>query len=371
MSLESIIESQNQNSIEVKLAKSLQYGNLSEEDKVKVKILAATIDLVDSRFVLQYGMGAQSKISNFADTILGNIRIKDSGYVGNILTNLILSVKELDIDSINPKHKSFLSKIPFIRSAIDSTKRFLTRYVKLSIEIERIIEELDKARFSLMKDILIFDKLYEKNLEYFKELELYILAGIVKIEELQTKIIPEMKVKAEEAKDQIDVQKVDDMIQVANRFEKRLYDLRLSKMISMQTAPQIRLIQNSDELLVDKIQSCILNTIPLWKNQIIIAMGLFRQNKALKLQKKITNATNELLLKNSEMLKTNSIFIAKESEKGIVDVETLKKVNSDLISVIQETLKIQEEGKVKRNKAEHDMASMEYSLKEKLISIKN
>lgn len=371
MSIESIIESQNQNSIEVKLDNSPQFENLSEEDMVKVKKLIATIDLVDSRFVLQYGIGAQSKISNFADTVLDNIRAKDSGYVGNTLTDLMLNVKELDIDSINPKHKSLFSIIPFIRAATDSTKKFLTRYKKLIIKIEEIIEELDKARFSLMKDILIFDKLYEKNLEYFKELEFYILAGIIKLEELQTKIIPEMKDKAEDAKDQIDAQKVNDMLQVANRFEKRLYDLRLSKMISMQTVPQIRLIQNSDQLLVDKIQSTILNTIPLWKNQIIIAMGQFRQNKAIKLQKKVADTTNELLLKNSEILKTNSISIAKESEKGIVEVEILKKVNSDLISVIEDTLRIQEEGKVKRSQAEQELTTMENSIKEKLISIKN
>ena len=369
MNITSIIESES--GIEVKLDNSLQFQNLSEEDKLKVQKLVAGIDLVDSRFILQYGMGAQSKISNFADTILSNIRAKDSGYVGSILSDLMLNVKELDVDSINPESKSFFHKIPFISSAIDSTKRFLTRYEKLSIEIEKIIEELDKARFSLLKDILIFDKLYEKNLEYFKELELYILAGAVKLEELQTKIIPEMRMKAEETKDHMDAQKVNDVVQLANIFEKKLYDLELSKTISMQTAPQIRLIQNGDELLVDKIQSSILNTIPLWKNQIIIAMGLFRQKKALKLQKEVTDTTNELILKNSEMLKTNSISIAKESERGIVEIETLKKVNSDLISIIEETLKIQQEGKVKRNQAEQELTSMENSLKEKLIGIKN
>lgn len=371
MSITNIIENENQNSIEVKLDNSLQIENLSHDDKVKVQKIAAGINLLDSQFILQYGMGAQSKVSNFADTILSNIRAKDSGYVGNILTDLMLNVKELDVDSINPEHKSFFSKIPFIGDVIDSTKRFLTRYEKLSIEIEKIIEELDNSRFNLMKDILMFDKLYEKNIEYFKELELYIMAGMVKLEELQMKIIPEMKAKAEESKDQMDAQRVNDMLNLANRFDKKLYDLKLSKTISMQTAPQIRLIQNNDQLLVDKIQSSILNTIPLWKNQIIIAIGLFRQNKALKLQKEVTDTTNELLLKNSEMLKTNSISIAKESERGIVEIETLKKVNNDLISIIEETLKIQEEGKVKRNQAEQELASIENSLKEKLIGIKN
>lgn len=371
MSISNIIESKDQNSIEVKLDNSLQVENLSEADKLKVQKIAAGIDLVDSQFILQYGIGAQSKVSNFADTILSNIRAKDSGYVGDILTDLMLNVKELDVDSINPEHKSFFSKIPFIGSAINSTKRFLNRYEKLSIEIEKIIEELDKARFSLMKDILMFDKLYGKNLEYFKEIELYIIAGMIKLEELQTKIIPEMKAKAEESMDQIGAQKVNDMIQLANRFDKKLYDLKLSKTISMQTAPQIRLIQNNDQLLVDKIQSSILNTIPLWKNQIIIAIGLFRQNKALQLQKEVTDTTNELLLKNSEMLKTNSISIAKESERGIVEIETLKKVNNDLISIIEETLKIQEEGKVKRDQAEQELTSMENNLKMKLIDIKN
>jgi uncharacterized protein YaaN involved in tellurite resistance len=222
----------------------------------------------------------------------------------------------------------------------------------------------------LLRDVTLLDSLYVKNLGYLKQLDYYIIAGTVKLEELKNKVLPEMKEQAQNSQDAVDAQRVNDMNQLINRFEKKLHDLKLSRMISVQTAPQVRLIQNNDQVLVEKIQSSILNTIPLWKNQIIIAITLFRQKKALAIQKEVTDTTNELLLKNSQMLKDTSIGVAKEAERGIVEIETLKKVNKDLIDTIEETIKIQQEGSVKRQQAEAELLSMENELKQKLINVK-
>jgi len=222
----------------------------------------------------------------------------------------------------------------------------------------------------LLKDVTMFDNLYEKNLEYLKELDLHIIAGQLKLKEVQDTILPQLKAKAEQSGDPVDAQRFQDMNQMANRFEKKIHDMKLSRMIAIQTSPQIRLIQGNNQVLVEKIQSSILNTIPLWKNQIIIAIGLFKQKKALKLQQEVTATTNELLAKNAEMLKDSSIQVARESERGIVDIETLKKVNNDLISTIEETLKIQQEGKQKRQQAETELIQLESDLKKKLVDIK-
>jgi len=222
----------------------------------------------------------------------------------------------------------------------------------------------------LLKDIALLDNMYEKNQEYLKNLDLYIAAGQIKLKELQEKTIPEMKAKADASNDPADAQKFQDLAMAVNRFEKKVHDMKLSRMIAIQTAPQVRMIQGSNQTLVEKIQTSILNTIPLWKNQIVIAITLFRQNKALKLQKEITKTTNDLLSKNAELLKQSSIDIAKETERGIVDIETLKKVNNDLITTIEETLKIQAEGRVKRAQAEKELIKLETDLKQKLTTVK-
>lgn len=347
----------------------LVLGQMTDLEKGRVKEIANQINLSDSQFILQFGVSSQAKISRFADKVLSDIRTRDSGAVGDILQDLMMRVKDMNIDELSAPSGSFLAKIPFLGSLVNSVEKFITRYEKISVHIQSLINNLDMAKMELLKDIVMFDHLYEKNVEYFKELNLYIAAGEMKLKELQEQVIPEMKLRAQQSVDPMDAQKLNDLAQMVNRFEKKLYDLKLSKTISIQTAPQIRLIQNNDQVLVEKIQSSILNTIPLWKNQIVIAIGLHRQNKALELQKEVSQTTNALLLKNAEMLKIGSIETAKESEKGIVEIETLKKVNADLIATLEETLKIQQEGKLKRQLAETELANIENDLKKKLASM--
>ncbi len=343
---------------------------LNAEEKKKIVEIANQIDLKDSQFVLQYGVGIQSKISGFADTVLSDIRAKDADYVGEILTDLMLKVKDVDVSGLGTG-EGFLTKIPLLGSMISASRKFVAKYQKLSVEIERIIEELDKAKMQLLMDITMLDNLYQKNVEYFKELDIYIQAGEMKLKEINEQVIPTMQVEIQNSSDAMDAQRLKDLTQLVNRFEKKIHDLKLSKMITIQTAPQIRLIQNNNEVLVEKIQSSILNTIPLWKNQIVIAVSLMRQKRALEVQKEVTDTTNDLLLRNSELLKDSTIGVARESERGIVEIETLKKVNDDLIKTLEETLKIQEEGKTKRQQAEIELSKLEQELKNKLANLKN
>ena len=342
---------------------------LNSTERQRLEEIAKSINITDSNAIIQFGVGPQTKVSEFSDQVLKEVQTKDIGHSGEILNNLMLKIKELDVESL-AKEESVLSKIPILSSLVSSSKKFFAKYETVSLQIEKIIDELHKARQSLLKDIALLDNLYAKNLEYYKELNLHILAGEKKLREYQEKILPELKAKAETSNDQAESQKYQDMVQMVNRFEKKLHDLKLSKMLSIQMAPQIRLIQNNNQILVEKIQSSILNTIPLWKNQIVIAMGLQRQKKALEMQKSVTDATNELLTKNSEMLKQGSIDIARESERGIVELETLKKINSDLIQTIEETLRIQDEGRQKRKQAEMELIKMEGEIKAKLLESK-
>jgi len=346
----------------------IDLSKLSEDEKAKVNDIASQIDINDSQGIIQYGVGAQSNISSFADTILDEVRTKDTGYAGEVLTDLMLTVKDLNVDSLSSG--SFLSSIPLIGSLFNSVKKFIAQYQSISVHIEEIVDELTKTRMQLLKDITLLDTLYEKNHEYLKDLDLHILAGEIKLKEIEDVILPKLKKEAAESADTLDAQKVQDLNQMINRFEKKLHDLKLSRMVSLQTLPQVRLIQNNDQLLVEKIQSSILNTIPLWKNQIVIAISLFRQAKALELQKEVSDTTNDLLKKNSELLKDSSIKIAKESERGIVEIETLKKVHNDLISTIDETLKIQAEGKANRAVVETELVKLEDELKAKLTQVK-
>jgi uncharacterized protein YaaN involved in tellurite resistance len=346
----------------------LDVNKLSDVEKKRVGEISTAIKHDDSQAVIQYGVGAQAKISDFADNILNQIRAKDTGEVGEVLTNLMLRVKDLNVGSLSTSG-GFLEKIPIIGDLMNAAKKFAAKYDKISVQIEKIVDELTKARMDLLKDITLFDGLFQKNNEYLKELDLFIIAGQDKLKEVGDKLLPEYKAKADASKDPLDAQKFQDLNQFANRFEKKLHDLKLSRMIGIQTAPQIRLIQNNNQLLVEKIQSSILNTIPLWKNQMVIAISLFRQKKALAVQNEVTETTNELLAKNSEMLKAGSVGIARESERGIIDIETLQKVNTDLISTIEETLKIQEEGKAKRAQAETELAKMEQELRTKLSNM--
>ncbi len=351
------------------IKKEVSLKDLTADEKKKVEEIAAQIDINDSQGIIQYGVGAQSNISNFADSVLEQVKAKDAGEVGETLTDLMLTVKKLDVDSLSSE--SFMSKIPLIGNLVNSAKKFVAQYQSIEHHMEEIIDEMNKARMQLLKDITLLDALYEKNKDYMKELELYILAGEIKLKELTEKTLPELKAAAAASGDTLDAQKVQDLSQMINRFEKKVHDLKLSRMVSIQSLPQVRLIQNNDQLLVEKIQSSILNTIPLWKNQVVIAISLFRQKKAIELQKEVTETTNDLLQKNADLLKTSSLDVARESEKGIVEIDTLKKVHESLISTIDETLKIQAEGKTRRAQAEVEITKLENELKAKLAQAKS
>ena len=342
-----------------------QVEELSPEQRVRVEEVKNSIDLMDSQAALQYGVGAQRNISSFSDNILTQVRSKDSGYVGELMSDLVLKVKEVDVDGLD---EGFLDKLPFLKNASRAVKKFMQRYEKLEVQIDRIEQQLDQARMQMLKDITMFDGLYEKNLEYFRELQIYIAAGEEKLKELQEITLPQLHAEATAKGDAMSAQVVRDFEDTVNRFEKKIHDLKLSKTVAIQTAPQIRLIQNNDKMLVDKIQTAILSTIPLWKSQIVLALGLHRQESVLKMQRSVSDATNTLLTKNAELLRQNSTEVARESERGIVDLETLKKVNADLISTIEETIKIQQEGRAARQNAETELLSIEQKLKEALLT---
>jgi len=350
-------------------ASNVDLSKLSPEELAKVETIRSQINLDDSQAIVTYGVGAQREISSFADTILGEIRNKDSGYVGGIMTDLLSHIKRVDVNGLEIK-EGFLSRIPILSAFFNKVKRFIAGYEKLSVQIEKITDQLDNARMQLLRDITLLDNMFVKNQDYRKNLETYIAAGQLKIREIQTTTLPALKAKADETKDPLDAQKFNDYSQILNRFEKKVYDLNLSRVISIQTAPQLRLIQNGNQVLVEKIQSSILNTIPLWKNQMVIAITLLRQRGSLELQKEVTKTTNELLTKNSQLLKEGAIEIAKESERGIVEIETLKKVNNDLITTIEETIRIQADGSAKRQQAEGELVKLENELKDKLLSLK-
>ena len=338
---------------------------LTPEQRARVEELKNGIDLMDSQITIQYGAGAQRNISDFSDNILAQVRSKDSGYVGELMSELVLKVRDVGVDRLDD---GILEKIPFLKNASRAVKKFMQRYEKLEVQIDHIEQELEKARMQMLKDITMFDGLYEKNMEYFGELQIYIAAGEEKLKELGETTLPKLRAEASAKGDPMSAQVVRDFEDTVNRFEKKIHDPKLSKTIAIQTAPQIRLIQNNDKILVDKIQTAVLNTIPLWKNQIVIALGLHRQEAVLKMQRSVTDATNTLLAKNAELLKQNSADVTRESERGIVDLETLKKVNADLISTIEETMKIQQQGREARRNAEAELAGMEEQLRQILLT---
>lgn len=277
-----------------------------------------------------------------------------------------MKIKDLNVEGLTQQKRGFFSKIPFFGSLVDEVEKFVAKYQRLSTEIETILKELENAKDQLLRDIIMFDHLYARNLEYFQQLEIYIRAGQLKLVDLKENVLPQLKEKAEASMDSFEAQRYHDMNQLVGRFEKKVHDLQLSRTIALQTAPQIRMIQGNNQVLVEKIQSSIMNTIPLWKNQMVIAIGLFRQGKALEVQREINETTNELLLKNSAFLKQNTTNVARESEKGVVEVETLKTVQEDLLHTIEEVLQIQEEGRHKRRAVELELEHMEKELKNKL-----
>ena len=343
--------------------------SLPEESKQKAIGLAQQIDPKNPQTIILYGTQAQSKLLNFSHSMLDHVQNKDVGEIGDILTELMSKLEQVNPDELQPEKRNLFSKL--FGKISSSVNEVLSKYQKTGAQIDRITVKLDHCKKALMTDNMMLEQLYEKNKEYFLALNIYIAAGEVKIEELETKTIPELKRKAEISQDQMDFQDVNDMMQFADRLDKRMYDLKLSRQITTQSAPQIRLIQNTNQALVEKIQSSIMTAIPLWKNQIAIALTLIRQRSAVEAQKQVSKTTNDLLLKNAEMLKTNTIETAKENERGIVDIETLKKTQENLVSTLEETLRIQSEGRTKRHQAEQELISMENELKQKLLNLKN
>lgn len=357
-----------QNSKEVtdeKIEKSLNYDELSESEKKAVDEFITKIDVMDQNLVLQYGAKAQNKISAFSDNLLEDVKTKDIGDTGELLANLVGEIKSFN-SSIGTSKKGIFK---LFNSAKKEISTIIAKYNKIEKNVDTIENSLEKNKVTLLKDIALFDTMYDKNLEYFKEISLYIIAGERKLEELKNKTLPAAKAKFEETHEQLDAQKIQDLENQINRFEKKIYDLKTTRIISIQMAPQIRLLQNNDAELVEKIQSSITNTIPLWKNQMVLALGINNSKKALESQQAVSNLTNDMLKKNSETLKQGSIEIAEEAEKAIIDIETLKKTNQDLIETIDNVIKIHEEGHAKRMEAEAELENIEKELKSKLIEI--
>ena len=304
---------------------------------------------------------------NETKRILEDVKTKNTGEVGNLLADLVSQIKSFDKDISGTSKKNFIAKL--FSSAKKEFDYIVAKYSKIEKNIDTIEGGLEKDKVQMLKDITVFDTMYEKNLEYFKEISLYIIAGDKKLEELRTVELPKLKEAAEKSGDQIDVQKVNDMEALINRFEKKIYDLKTTRIISIQMAPQIRLLQNNEAELVEKIQSSITNTIPLWKNQMVLALGINNAKNALKSQQAVSKLTNEMLVKNSETLKQGSIDIARESERAIVDIETLQKTNQDLIETLDSVIAIHEEGRAKRKEAEATLEDIEKELKAKMLEI--
>lgn len=341
---------------------------IPEENRAKAYQLAEQIDPKNHQAMIMYGTQAQGKLLSFSHAMLDHVQKKDVGEIGEIISDLMKHLNQVSPDELRTEKPSLFSRM--FGKVSGTIQEVLSKYQKTGAQIDRISVKLDRSKNVLLSDIGMLEKLYETNKEYFHALNIYIAAGEIKLEELHEKTIPALRKAAEEANDQMKFQEVNDMIQFADRLDKRLHDLKLSREITIQSAPQIRLIQNTNQALVEKIQSSIVTAIPLWKNQVAIALTLIRQRHAVEAQKQVSKTTNELLLKNAEMLKTNTIETARENERGLVDIETLKKTQENLISTLEETLRIQEEGRTKRRLAEQDLAAMENDLRLKLLEIK-
>ncbi|SIT80799.1 toxic anion resistance protein [Edaphobacillus lindanitolerans] len=340
---------------------------LSDEEQTKARELAKQIPAGDYEAILTYGANAQNQLSTFSHKMLDHVQSKDIGPVGDILSDLMGKLNEIDPEDLSVEKKSGLKKL--FGRVQRSVQELMTKYQKLSTQIDRIGVQLEHSKRGLIEDVHMLDNLYEQNKAYFQALNVYIAAAELKRDEIVTEILPAMRAKAEASDDQMALQEVNDMAQFVDRLEKRIYDLQLSRQITIQSAPQIRMIQQTNQTLAEKIQSSIMTSIPLWKNQIAIALTLNRQRQAVESQKLVTKTTNDLLLRNSEMLKMNSIETAKENERGIVEIDTLKKTQENLISTIEETLAIQADGRAKRKAAEAEIGRMEEELKQRLIAV--
>ena len=360
------VKAENENEANKKIEESLNYDLLTNEEKEAIDTFLSKIDVNDTTQVIQYGAKAQAKISKFSDSVLDGVKTKSTGEVGDLLANLVGQIKSFDSD-IGSDKKGIAKLFHSAKRELDT---LIAKYSKIETNIDGIEKQLENHKLQMLKDITIFDSMYEKNLEYFKELSLYIIAGDKKLEELKNVVLPELQEKARQSGEQLDAQKVQDMENTINRFEKKIYDLKTTRIISIQLAPQIRLLQNNDTELVEKIQSSITNTIPLWKNQIVLALGINNAKQALGAQKAVTDLTNDMLVKNSELLKQGSIEIAQESERAIVDIETLKKTNQDIIETLDRVIEIHEAGRAQRAEAEIELQNIEKELKDKMIELK-
>lgn len=326
---------------------------LTEEDQQKMTEIKEATNLFDSQTVATYGVAAQRQLSDFSSHVLSQVKTKDTGPVGTALVNLSVAVQSMEVDSLD--QDDFWSFLPWK----NTMKKFLGRYQTVESQLAKIETQLDQATNMLLKDIGIFDALYQRNLDYFQQLNLYIEAGEEILTEARDSTLPQLRQNAEISQDPMKMQEVRDLEESIHRFEQKVHNLKLSRTICLQTAPQIRLIQNNDKLLMDKVQTAVMHTLPLWKNQIVIAISLHNQKQVLEVNKKITDATNDLLRQNAALLKDNSINIARETQRGIVDIDALKQVNQDLLTTIQETMEIQQKGRAARQQAEEELKAIE------------
>jgi len=336
---------------------------LTPEEQKMVNDFATKIDIENTNQILQYGAGTQKKMADFSDTALENVKTQDLGEIGELISNVVGELKDFDVQE---EGKFF----GFFRKQTSKIENLKNKYDKAQVNVEKITDSLQQHQVRLMKDSAMLDKMYEQNLNYFKELTMYILAGKKKLEETRNGKLAEMKNKAALSGLPEDAQAARDLDEKCSRFEKKLHDLELTRTIAMQTAPQIRLIQNNDTVMVEKIQTTIVNTIPLWKSQMVLALGIAHSAEAAQAQRQVTDITNELLRKNAETLHMATVETAKESERGIVDLETLQKTNADLIQTLDDVMRIQMEGRQKRQAAEMEMHRMEEELKRKLLEIR-
>ena len=337
---------------------------LTPEERKIVDDFAEKIDVTNTTQVMQYGSAAQKKIAGFSETALNNVRTKDLGEVGDAITGLITELKGFDATE---EEKGFRG---FFKRSSNKLAAMKAKYDKVEVNVDRISGVLDQHQITLMKDIAMLDKMYEMNLSYFKELSMYILAGKKKLNEVQTTVLPQLVEKAKRTGLPEDAQAANDLNSMCESFDKKLHDLELTRMVSIQMGPQIRLVQNNDKIMAEKIQSTLVNTIPLWTSQMVLALGLAHSQQAMQAQRAVTDMTNELLRKNADALKMGSIETAKEAERGVVDIETLKHTNEQLISTLDEVKRIQDEGREKRRAAEEELGRIEGQLKEKLLQVR-
>ncbi len=348
---------------EAAVKKEMEETILTPEEQKLVADFAARIDIENTNQILQYGAGTQKKMADFSDAALANVKTQELGEAGDLIAEVVGELRDFDAT----EEKGIFG---FFKKQSNKIEAMKNRYAKAEVNVQKIVDSLQEHQIRLMKDSAMLDKMYQQNLNYYKELTMYILAGKKKLEEVRNGRLSQLETKAQISGSAQDAQEAKDLDSKCNRFEKKLHDLELTRTISMQTAPQIRLVQNNDTTMVEKIQTTIVNTIPLWKSQMVLSLGIAHSTEAANAQRKVTDLTNELLKKNAEALHMASVETAKESERGIVDIETLKKTNADLIQTLDDVMRIQKEGRIKRQQAEVEMQRMEAELKSKLLEIR-